>query len=652
MTNSALEEATKNGNILPTTKSNCESFLLLEKMPQWAKDSIQELIENESWTELNDRFFKDITLGTGGMRGRTIGKVITKEEQGGTPEGITPKHAAIGTNTLNEITILRATKALYTYTTHYMAIAGILEQPRLVVAHDVRHFSCEFSKLVAMAWQKMGGFAMIFDGPRSTPQLSFTLRDRYAHAGVVITASHNPFHDNGFKAYFNDGGQLVPPHAEKVVECFKKIDCEEILGWLESPIEEDDYVFLKKEDDLAYTAALEDAVLAPDLLKENPPRIVFSPIHGTGSISTVPSLLDHGVEVKVVESQNTFDPNFSSVKSPNPENKEALSAAIEEGKRSKADAIVGSDPDCDRIGVAVRGEKDFVCLSGNQIACLIAEYRLITLKSKQLLKPENESGFVLLKTFVTTPMLEKIAKSHGIHFVNSPTGFKWMAQKMSKYEEDATLSIKEKEGIGLDYDQTDLFTRIDILSKYSRYVPLAAEESYGYLPLDLVRDKDGNASALAFAEVLAYLKSLSIKPVDFLEKLYLKYGFHYEKTENIFFEGAEGSEKINKIMDSLRKNPLREINELKIAKVKDFSQDGLLDEEDMPIAKENFLMITLENGFKVAVRPSGTEPKIKFYIFGESAPNTQDLTKTKEKIISEVEGIASFLKEEANKRAE
>ena len=628
------------------------------RMLQWQKspfdsDTQKQVAKLYKFPEkAEDAFYKALEFGTGGMRGRTIGKLITDAEMGNAQKNETPAYAAVGSNTLNEITILRATKALYTYTTHYMATAGILEQPRLVVAHDVRHFSCDFSKLVAMAWQKMGGFAMIFDGPRSTPQLSFTLRDRYAHAGVVITASHNPFHDNGFKAYFNDGGQLVPPHAEKVVECFKKIDCEEILGWLESPIEEDDYVFLKKEDDLAYTAALEDAVLSPDLLKENPPRIVFSPIHGTGSISTVPSLLDHGVEVKVVESQNTFDPNFSSVKSPNPENKEALSAAIEEGKRSKADAIIGSDPDCDRIGVAIRGEKDFVCLSGNQIACLIAEYRLITLKSKQLLKPENESGFVLLKTFVTTPMLEKIAKSHGIHFVNTPTGFKWMAQKMGKYEEDATLSIKEKEGIGLDYDQTDLFTRIDILSKYSRYVPLAAEESYGYLPLDLVRDKDGNASALAFAEVLAYLKSLSIKPVDFLDKLYLKYGFHYEKTENIFFEGAEGSEKINKIMDSLRKNPLREINEVKIAKVKDFSQDGLLDEEDMPIAKENFLMITLENGFKIAVRPSGTEPKIKFYIFGESAPNSQDLTKTKEKIINEVEGIASFLNEEANKRAE
>ena len=545
-----------------------------------------------------------------------------------------------------------ATKALYKYTTHYIATAGILEQPRLVVAHDVRHFSSEFSKLVAMAWQKMGGFAMIFDGPRSTPQLSFALRDRYAHAGVVITASHNPFHDNGFKAYFHDGGQLVPPHAEKVVESFNKINCEEILGLLESPTKSEDYEFLKKEDDLAYAATLEDAVLSPDLLKENPPRIVFSPIHGTGSISTVPSLLDHGVEVKVVKSQNTFDPNFSSVKSPNPENQEALSAAIEEGKRSKADAIIGSDPDCDRIGVAIRGEKDFICLSGNQIACLLAEYRLITLKSKQLLKPENKSGFVLLKTFVTTPMLEKIAKSHGIHFVNTPTGFKWMAQKMSKYEEDAVLSIKEKEGIGLDYDQTDLFTRIDILSKYSRYVPLAAEESYGYLPLDLVRDKDGNASALAFVEVLAYLKSLSIKPIDFLDKLYLKYGFHYEKTESIFFEGAEGSEKIIKIMESFRKTPLREINEHKIAKVKDFSQDGLLDEEDMPIARENFLMVTLENGFKIAVRPSGTEPKIKFYIFGESTPNSQDITKTKEKIINEVEAIASFLKEEASKRAE
>ena len=226
-----------------------------------------------------------------------------------------------------------------------------------------------------------------------------------------------------------------------------------------------------------------------------------------------------------------------------------------------------------------------------------------------------------------------------------------MAQKISSYEKAATISIKEREGIGLDYDQTDLFTRIDVLTKYSKYVPLAAEESYGYLPLDLVRDKDGNASSLAFAEVLAYLKSLSITPIDFLDKLYLKYGFHHEKTENLFFEGAEGSEKIIRIMDSFRKIPFQQINGIKIKKIKDFSQDDLLDEEDMPIARENFLMLALENGFKIAIRPSGTEPKIKFYIFGESTPNSSNLELTKEKIIKEVEEIGTFLSDEANRRA-
>ena len=650
MTNTALEEATKNEKILPTTKRNCENFLSLENMPRWAKESILELIESENWTELNDRFFKDITLGTGGMRGRTIGKAITKEERGNRSERSTPKHAAIGTNTLNEITILRATKALYNYTNEHLSTQGIHEQPRLIVAHDVRHFSTQFSKLVASGWKKMGGYAMIFDGPRSTPQLSFTVREQYAHAGVVITASHNPYHDNGFKAYFSDGGQLVPPHADKVVTYFNDVNCEEILGWLEELTSEEDYIVLKKEDDLAYIAALEETVLSPELLRENSPCIIFSSIHGTGSIATIPSLLDHGVDVNVVKSQNTFDPNFSSVKSPNPENKEALSAAIEEGKKVKADAVIGSDPDCDRIGVAIRNEKDFICLSGNQVACLLAEYRLISLKSKQFLMPENKSGFVLLKTFVTTPMLEKIATGHGISFVNTLTGFKWMAQKISSYDKTATLAIKEKEGIGLDYDQTDLFTRLDILTKYSKFVPLAAEESYGYLPLDLVRDKDGNASSLAFAEVLAYLKSLSIKPMEFLNKLYLKYGFHYEKTENKFFEGAEGSKKITRIMESFRKNPPLNIDGVTVSKLKDFSQDGLLDEEDMPIAKENLLMLTLENGFKIAIRPSGTEPKVKFYIFGESAPNPINLDQTKEQIIKEVNEIASFMNEEADKR--
>ena len=646
-----LEAAEKSKKIFPSTKANCEEYISLKSLPSWANESITELIEKECWEELNDRFYKSLSFGTGGMRGRTIGKIVTQEEKGKSSEKETPKHAAIGTNTLNEITIAKATKALFKYIEEWLSINGEFEQPRLVVAHDVRHFSPEFSKLVAITWEKLGGYAMIFDGPRSTPQLSYTVRNRQAHTGVVITASHNPYHDNGFKAYFNDGGQLVPLHAQKVVEYFNDFNLEEIVELLSTDRDLGELKFLGKEDDLSYAAVLEDAVLSPNLLSEQSVKLVFSPIHGTGGISTIPALLDHGVDVVTVKSQNQFDPNFSSVKSPNPENKEALSLSIDEAKRTKSDAVLASDPDCDRIGVAVRNEKDFVCLSGNQIACLLAEYRLISLKSKQLLKPENKDGFTLLKTFVTTSMLEKIAKEHGVNCVNTPTGFKWMAQKLNNYEDRAILGIKEKEGIGIDFDSTDLFTRIDILSRYSKYVVLAAEESYGYLPMDLVRDKDGNAASLAVAELLAYLKSLDIKPLDFLDKLYIKYGFHYEKTENIYFDGAEGSEQIIKIMKSHRNSPCEKFNGLAVTKVKDFSHSGLLDEEDQSIEKENFIMITLENGFKIAIRPSGTEPKIKFYLFGESLPNPQNISETKEKIISQINELGAFLVNDAKERA-
>ena len=360
MTNQVLNEAEKSGFILSTTRKNCEQVMSLGRIPHWAKNSIEELIQGEKWTELNDRFYKHLTFGTGGMRGRTIGKTITAQEQGERSPKETPRHAAIGTNTLNEITILKASKALFQYTKEYISSLGILEQPRLVVAHDVRHFSVEFSRLVALAWQKLGGYAMIFDGPRSTPQLSFTVRNRYAHAGVVITASHNPYHDNGFKAYFSDGSQLVPPHANKVVEYFDKISIEDILSWIEDEVDLDQFMLLSSQDDQSYAATLEEAVLSHDTLKDHSPKIVFSSIHGTGSISTVPCLMDHGGDVQVVKSQDNFDPNFSSVESPNPENKEALSAAIQQGKKSKADAVIGSDPDCDRIGVAVRKENDFV----------------------------------------------------------------------------------------------------------------------------------------------------------------------------------------------------------------------------------------------------------------------------------------------------
>lgn len=648
-----LETAVKDGNLLATAEQNINDFLNLEPSPEWVSLGLEELINSNNWEELNDRFHCNLAFGTGGMRGRTIGKIITSTEMGGSKEGETPAFACVGSNTLNEFTLLRATKALFNYLNKWMQQRGILEQPRLVVAYDVRHFSPKFSEIVSKAWVKMGGYAMVFDGPRSTPQLSFTVRHRYAHAGVVITASHNPYHDNGFKAYFGDGAQLVPPHDLGVVEEYNRINLSEISHWLqEGGLNDAEVAVLPTEDDMAYKGALEDAVLNPDLLKTTAPKIVFTPIHGTGAISSVPALWDHGVQVALVDEQSKEDANFSTVKSPNPENPEALLLGIKVAKKTKSPFVFASDPDCDRIGVAVEESKgSFTFLTGNQVACILAEYRLLALKHQQILRDDNGSGFALIKTLVTSPLITKIATGFGVRCINTPTGFKWMAQKMLKYEEQAQTRIQEEEGIGLDFDSTELFTRMDILSRYSTCTVLAAEESYGYLPLDLVRDKDGNASSLAIAEAFAYMESTGTNPLKFLNTIYQKYGYHQEKTENIYFEGAEGSATISKLVESYRKNPLKNVENFKVLKKKDFSEEGFIDEDEELLPKQNFIQIFLDNDFSIAIRPSGTEPKIKYYLFGCAEPNSTDLEATKKAVSETLETIGAWLVEDAQQRA-
>jgi phosphoglucomutase len=647
-----IELAVKEEKLISSAQNNINQLLELENCPEWILNSLDELVTGEHWEELNDRFHTNLAFGTGGMRGRTIGKVVTNPEQGNSLEGETPEYAAIGSNTLNEMTLLRATKALYLYLDKWMQEEGILEQPRLVVAHDVRHFSNKFANLVCKVWVKMGGYAMLFDGPRSTPQLSFAVRNRYAHTGVVITASHNPYHDNGFKAYFGDGAQLVPPHDKGVVAEYEKISLQEISFWLlEDALANCQVNILQTNDDMLYKGCLEDAVLNPDLLKSISPKIVFTPIHGTGAISSVPALWDHGVQVSLVDEQSEADANFSTVNSPNPENAEALTLGIKIANKTKSPYVFASDPDCDRIGVAVLEDKGkFRCLSGNQVACILAEYRLLALKSQQIIKEGNESGFALLKTLVTTPLIDKIAQGYGVRCVNTPTGFKWMAQKLRKYEEMASLRILEEEGIGLDFDRTELFTRMDILSRYSTCVVLSAEESYGYLPLDLVRDKDGNASALAIAEAIAFMESTNTTPLKFLDTIYQKYGFHLEKTENIYFEGAEGSATITRLVESYRSNAMNELAGFQVIKSKDFSNEGYVDEDEENLPLQNFIQLQLENGFTISIRPSGTEPKIKYYLFGCSEPNPVDLLQAKEQVTSTIEKIQEWLVEDAQSR--
>ncbi|MBT5717461.1 MAG: phospho-sugar mutase [Opitutae bacterium] len=647
----SLNKAKENNFLYSSTIDNILEFSECPEIPDWILKSVEELLENENWEELNNRFYTNLAFGTGGMRGRTIGNFITKAERGNAEKGGTPNYAAVGSNTLNEITLLRAVKALYLHTTKWLAGEGFLAQPRLVVAHDVRHFSRKFCELVASAWTKLGGYALVFDGPRSTPQLSFTVRHQYAHAGVVITASHNPSHDNGFKAYFADGAQLVPTHAQEVVERYQRIAISELLPLLASAEEEPRWNILPVEDDLAYRAALEDSVLDPEMLKDNAPKLVFTPIHGTGAITAIPALWDHGVEVAVVDEQIQQDPNFSTVKSPNPENPEALKKGISVAQKTKSNLVLGSDPDCDRIGVAVRAKDGkFKCLTGNQVATMLTEYRLLVAKRKKILSDDKSKNVAVLKTFVTTPMISRIAEEFGVRCVNTPTGFKWMAEKLGKYEDQALIELKEKEGLALDFDATDLFVRIDILTRYSTYVILGAEESYGYLPLDIVRDKDGNASALAIAELFAFLKSSKTEAFQFLDNLYKKYGYHEEKTENLYFEGAEGNETIKKLAASYRTQKLKSIAGQKVIKIKDFLEKGYIDEDEEELPQENFLMLELENGFTVAIRPSGTEPKIKYYLFGRGEKNALDLDKSKKEVSTKIKEISEWLVSDAEDR--
>ena len=652
MTTEKLKTALSEEQVLQSAYENISEYLKDDTLPSWIRESLNELIDQEEWEEINDRFHKPLSFGTGGMRGRTIGRFITPTEKGNSEDGTTPQYAAVGSNTLNELTVLRATLALYKYVESWNATKGILEQARIVIAHDVRHFSQKFAQLVAGAWEDLGGYAMLFDGPRSTPQLSFTVRNRYAHAGVVITASHNPSHDNGFKAYFADGGQLVPPHDKEIVKLYTGISLSEIIPWLtEDKLAKKNPTILPNLDDMAYLAALEDAVIDPDLIKDNPPKLVFTPIHGTGSIASVPALWDHGVEVALVDEQNSHDSNFTTVKSPNPENPEALEMGIRVAKKTRSDAVIGSDPDCDRIGVAVKAESGkFTCLTGNQIASLLAEYRILALKKRQIIRDENSGSFAFLKTFVTTPLISKIANANGIKCINTPTGFKWMAEKIGKYEDTAKLQMKEKEGLSIDFDDTELFSRMDILSRYSTCVILSGEESYGYLPFDLVRDKDGNASSLAVAEVFAYLKSIKKTPLEFLDSLYQKYGYHAEKTENIYFEGAQGSATIAKLTESYRKNALTEIAGIKVSSTKDFQEKGYLDEDEDPLVEQNFIFITLENDFNVAIRPSGTEPKIKYYLFGSGEVSPTNLQDSKDSINNMLTTVGDWLVENAHER--
>ncbi|QXD24255.1 phospho-sugar mutase [Opitutia bacterium ISCC 51] len=648
----SIQAAADAGNVLQSTADNVTLWVEGNFLPDWALQSIEELISKEAWEELNDRFYKNIEFGTGGIRGRTIGKVTAAGETGTLSSQGTPEHPAIGSNVLNDFNVIRATIGLYNYNKHYLDSNEIFDTPKLVIAHDVRHFSRYFCELAASTWTRLGGIAMIFDGPRSTPHLSFSVRKLGATAGIVITASHNPPHDNGFKAYFTDGAQVVEPHASGIVEQVGLVNLPETAQHLELDMEK--VITLPASIDEAYYDSVMDVALDKELFEKSDVKVVFSPIHGTGGIASIPVLQRLGIAVDVVEAQNDFDPNFASVKSPNPENAEALAMSIERAEATGADVVIATDPDCDRMGVAVRdSEGKMQLLTGNQIGSVMAEYRIVQMKERGILPPGGTDRAALVKTFVTTPLQDTIGEAHGLKVINTLTGFKWIGEKIADYEQQLQSQLKEKHGYQIDYDNTDYLTRADLLQQHSTFYVFGGEESYGYLGSDAVRDKDGNAAVVMFVEIASYLKSEGKTFLEYLNTLYSKYGYFFETLGNVYYEGAAGAQKIKNILESYRSDTPKEIGGIAVTEMKDFGVDVFTDADGKTIPKQDFYFLTLANGYKYAVRGSGTEPKIKFYLFGhEEVTDPAELEDKKALTISTIESMKEAILADAAVRAE
>jgi len=601
--------------ILPSTAENMALWVEGNFLPDWALESIQELLKKEAFEELNDRFYKNMEFGTGGMRGRTIGRISAEAEQGTLSDLGTPAHPAIGSNVLNDFNLIRATIGLFNYSQQHLKSSEIFDIPKLVIAHDVRHFSRYFCELAASTWTRLGGLAMIFEGPRSTPHLSFSVRKLNATAGIVITASHNPPHDNGFKAYFSDGAQIVEPHASGIIAQVNEVDLAETAQHVE--VDLDKVITLPSSIDEAYLSSVMDVVLDKTLFKESDVKVVFTPIHGTGGVASVPVLQRLGVSVDTVAEQDAFDPRFPTVKSPNPENAEALSKAIAQAESTGADVVIATDPDCDRMGVAVRDtEGKMQLLSGNMIGSVMAEYRIVQMKERGILPPGGTDNAVLIKTFVTTPLQDAIGKAHGLKVINTLTGFKWIGEKIGQYEQQLQATLKNLKGYQIDYDNTNYLKRADLLQEHSTFYVFGGEESYGYLGSDAVRDKDGNAAVVMFCEIAAYLKNQGKTFLDYLDLLYCKYGYYFETLGNVYYEGAAGAQKIKNILDSYRSDSPKEIGGIAVSEMKDFGVEVFEDADGKAIPKQDFYFLTLANGYQYAVRGSGTEPKIKFYLFG------------------------------------
>ena len=646
--NARIKQAVAHGQLIASSAKNIRTLLEGAGSDVYFR-SVSELVDAAEWQELNDRFYQTITFGTGGLRGRTIGKIVTTAERGNAREDERPEFPCVGTNAMNFFNINRATRGLVAYLQDWNRREGISTKPKIVIAHDPRFFSKEFAELAAKVAAENGCDAFVFDGPRSVPELSFAVRHLHASAGIVITASHNPPHDNGYKVYFDDGAQVIEPPASGIIAKVNAITTESFMAL---PKEQQGKVtVIGKNIDQAYMRRLETLMLDPRVIrKAKSLRIVYTPLHGTGSVIIKPMLTRLGFNFQVVPEQDCFDGRFPTVKSPNPEYGEALTMAIDLAEKENADLVAATDPDCDRMGVAVRTKDGKMkLLTGNQIGSLLAWYRIKTLFDKGVLNKQNAARAVIIKTFVTTDLQNAIANHYGVRCVETLTGFKYIGAKLTNYERAIPEQLRQSYA-----DLAENETRRLRLA-YSSFYVFGGEESYGYSGADFVRDKDGNGAVIMFCEVAAYAKSRGQTVDQLLDEIYSQFGYYAEKTSSLVFEGAEGANKIASLMKSYAADPVGEILRSRVANIRNFETDEIKDVEGDLIPKTKMLMLELEDGTRIAVRPSGTEPKIKYYLFARRQPESEkftdaDLDRIKAEVEKHLEDLWNWLRKDAESR--
>ena len=556
-----------------TYQENYQKWVDFADLPDYLRQDLENMDEKTK----EDAFYTNLEFGTAGMRG-LIGA---------------------GTNRINIYVVRQATEGL----ARLIESKGGNEKERgVAIAYDSRHFSPEFAFESAAVLAKHGIKSYVFESLRPTPELSFAVRHLNCFAGIMITASHNPAPFNGYKVYGEDGGQMPPHDADALTTYIRAIEnpfavevadveAEKASGLIEVIGEAVDAEYLKE---------VKDVNINPALIEEfgKDMKIVYTPLHGTGEMLARRALAQAGFDsVQVVEAQATPDPDFSTVKSPNPENQAAFALAEELGRKVGADVLVATDPDADRVGVEVlQKDGSYLNLSGNQIGAIMAKYILEAHKNAGTL-PENAA---LCKSIVSTDLVTKIAESYGATMFNVLTGFKFIAEKIQEFEE-----------------------------KHNHTYMMGFEESFGYLIKPFVRDKDAIQAVLVVAELAAYYRSRGLTLADGIEEIYKEYGYYAEKTISVTLSGVDGAEQIKAIMAKFRENGPKEFNATEITVVEDFkaqtatAADGTVTNLTTP--PSDVLKYTLADGSWIAVRPSGTEPKIKFYIavVGESNEDSQ-----------------------------